>query len=92
MAIIRRAGRAVGRVQGVGCRAFVQRQARALGFTGWVRNEADGSVRLEAQGDAATFARLDAAIRAGDRWIRVDQLTWTELDPLAGDRDFTINR
>ena len=37
---------ACGRVQGVGFRYFVQRQATALGICGWVKNCEDGSVRM----------------------------------------------
>ena len=36
--------RVTGRVQGVGFRAYVQRSGQQLGLTGWVKNNADGSV------------------------------------------------
>ncbi|HBH22866.1 MAG TPA: acylphosphatase [Cytophagales bacterium] len=39
-----------GRVQGVGFRAFVTDQARKLGINGFVRNEPDRSVYIEASG------------------------------------------
>jgi acylphosphatase len=40
-----------GRVQGVFFRASAQREARRLGLTGWVKNRADGSVEVLAEGD-----------------------------------------
>lgn len=40
-----------GRVQGVGFRATCVALSRRFDVSGWVRNESDGSVRLEAQGD-----------------------------------------
>jgi len=46
----RLSARITGRVQGVGFRNFTQMRARQLGVAGWVRNEQDGSVRLEAEG------------------------------------------
>ena len=51
-----------GEVQGVGFRWTSKRLANELGLTGWVRNEPDGSVSMELQGDdaqvAAFFGRL----------------------------------
>lgn len=47
-----------GRVQGVGFRATVAGLARDLPISGWVRNEPDGSVRLQAQGDRDEILRL----------------------------------
>ena len=40
----------VGRVQGVGYRYFVVREARDLDLSGWVANEPDGSVTVVAEG------------------------------------------
>lgn len=40
-----------GRVQGVGFRYAIHRQATLLGITGWVRNCRDGSVEAEFEGD-----------------------------------------
>lgn len=45
--------RFVGEVQGVGFRWTSQMVARRLGLTGWVRNESDGSVTAEIQGEAS---------------------------------------
>lgn len=61
-----------GRVQGVGFRHFTTTRARKLSVTGWVRNEPDGSVRLEAEGDEAALTSLLDAVREGPRAARVD--------------------
>ena len=45
----RRQIRFYGRVQGVGFRYHAKHAAAALGLTGWVRNEYDGSVMMEVQ-------------------------------------------
>ncbi len=54
-----------GRVQGVGFRDFVRREARLLGLAGWVRNHIDGSVELEAVGPAPALERLHQALAIG---------------------------
>ncbi|RMH26805.1 MAG: acylphosphatase [Planctomycetota bacterium] len=48
----------IGKVQGVGFRATAKRLADAAGVTGWVRNEADGSVHLVAEGRDETVRRF----------------------------------
>lgn len=57
--------RASGVVQGVGFRWFVREEARRLGLVGWVRNEADGSVLLEAGGSQRAIDALVVAVSVG---------------------------
>ncbi len=63
-----------GRVQGVGYRMFVERNAGALGLDGWVRNRRDGGVEAVVSGDAATVDELIARCRAGPPASRVDRI------------------
>jgi acylphosphatase len=55
----------VGRVQGVGYRYFVVREARRLGLDGWTANEPDGSVRIVADGPRATLEVLLDVLHEG---------------------------
>jgi len=72
--------RITGRVQGVGFRNFTQMRARRLGVTGWVRNERDGSVRLEAEGPREALDSLVDAVHRGPRMARVEnvEVDWTD--------------
>ena len=54
-----------GRVQGVGFRYAAARQAAALQLTGYVRNEADGSVAVVAEGAVGRLAELLAWLQQG---------------------------
>ncbi len=54
-----------GEVQGVGFRAFAEREARALGLDGWVRNRRDGTVEALLSGEAAVVERMLIALRVG---------------------------
>ena len=53
----------IGRVQGVGFRATARSIARSCTVSGWVRNEPDGSVMLEVQGDPAEVRRYIGLLR-----------------------------
>jgi acylphosphatase len=54
-----------GRVQGVGFRVFVAREAWRLGLAGWVRNEPDGAVHVVAEGPAEDLDALLEALHEG---------------------------
>ena len=87
---VRKAGRAEGRVQGVGFRFFVQSNAKAMGVTGWVKNMSDGSVTMELQGEAAVVERLIAKIKHGNDWIQVKNFTENDLPLVEGENKFAI--
>ena len=63
-----------GAVQGVGFRYRARHAASAVGATGWVRNEYDGSVTMELQG---TEAQIDAVVEMIARGTFVD-IEWMD--------------
>ncbi len=79
-----------GRVQGVGFRWFVEREAHLLGLAGWVRNNADGNVEVLAMGSRDQLLALQSRLRAGPRAARVDDVEELEARPVAGLTTFRI--
>jgi acylphosphatase len=75
-----------GRVQGVGFRWFVHREAEPLGLKGWVRNTEDGHVEVVAAGEPEELETLAQALRRGSRGSRVDAVIEHELEPQEGDK------
>ena len=69
-----------GRVQGVGFRWFVHREASELELRGWVRNTEEGDVEVVASGPAEDLNELRTSLRRGPRGARVDQLIEHHLD------------
>jgi acylphosphatase len=63
-----------GRVQGVGFRDALSREAERLGLTGWVRNRADGDVEAVAQGAPGSLDALLAWARHGPTAARVEHI------------------
>jgi acylphosphatase len=74
-----------GRVQGVGFRWFVQREASEIGLKGWVRNSAEGHVEILAAGDQQDLNELKDALRKGSRGSRVDAVIEHELAESEGE-------
>ena len=69
-----------GRVQGVGFRYFVMREADSLSLTGWVRNRYNGTVEVVAEGKRSRLEQLLQAIRRGPRSSHVQNVDprWEE--------------
>ena len=80
-----------GKVQGVFFRSGTQEQANRLNIRGWVRNEADGSVRIEAEGEEADLRQLIDWCHRGPLLARVENVT-TEVGTVMHYADFTVQR
>jgi len=79
-----------GRVQGVGFRWFVEREAHILGIAGWVRNNSDSSVEVLAVGTREQLAGLRSRLREGPRAARVDDVEESETETMPGLTTFRI--
>ena len=77
-------------MQSVGFRYFCQVEAVLLGITGYARNTADGSVEIEAQGDANALKRFEEAVSRGPRSAHVSGLSREELAVKQLEYEFTI--
>ena len=79
-----------GRVQGVGFRWFVEREAHTLGIAGWVRNNSDSSVEILAIGSRDQLSGLRSRLQEGPRAARVDAVEESEAKPVSGLTNFRI--
>lgn len=68
-----------GRVQGVGFRWFVLREASALGLRGSVRNTFEGHVEVTAAGSEEQINELETRLQRGSRGSRVDRIEQEDL-------------
>ena len=79
-----------GRVQGVGFRWFVEREAHILQLAGWVRNNPDGTVEVLAQGTRDQLAGLRSRLQEGPRAARVDDVEVSDAESVPGMASFQI--
>ncbi len=79
--MIARRATVTGRVQAVGYRYAILREAQRLGLAGWVRNDRDGSVRVHAQGEPDAVAALVRLLAAGPRHAIVRSVDVQETQP-----------
>lgn len=79
--------RITGRVQGVGYRWWVRRQAEALQVTGWVMNaDEERAVELVAEGSSASLDELERRLWIGPDGARVEGVT-SRRGPASGEFD-----
>jgi acylphosphatase len=79
-----------GRVQGVGFRWFVEREAQILGIRGWVRNNLDGAVEVLAIGTREQLLALRRKLQEGPRAARVDDVEEFEATAATDVKTFRI--
>jgi len=63
-----------GKVQGVGFRAFIRREAAVLNLKGWAKNLVDGRVEVVLQGKKNKVAQMIEKLKEGPSFARVDNL------------------
>ena len=85
--MVRRRVTFTGTVQGVGFRWQARHAADLFGCTGWCRNEWDGSVTMEIQGEEERIDQVMDAIRNG-RYIEIEGMDVHNI-PLKMERSFT---
>jgi acylphosphatase len=74
-----------GRVQGVGYRAACCQKARELDLNGWVRNQADGSVEVQAEGPLHKLTELRMWCERGPQGAGVHGVSHSQLAPIRED-------
>jgi|ERR1022692_1006385 acylphosphatase len=79
-----------GRVQGVGFRWFVEREAHILQLAGWVRNNHDGTVEVLAIGTHEQLAGLRSRLQQGPPAARVDLVEESAAESIVGLNSFQV--
>lgn len=78
-----------GRVQGVGFRYRAYYAAQSLGLTGWVKNEWDGTVEMEVQGDSASISKMITMINQGS-FVMIEDMDVKTITVVEGESNFRI--
>jgi acylphosphatase len=76
-----------GKVQGIGFRAAMYREAIRFNVTGWVRNRHDGTVEAVIQGSEKSVAGMLAWTHRGPPGARVTQVDVEPVDGIFPDFD-----
>jgi len=79
-----------GKVQGVFFRAHAQEKAEKLGVTGWVANEADGTVSVVAEGPPNKLNDFVDWCHSGPSTSQVEAVKVEEIPYMAEFEDFSI--
>ncbi len=79
-----------GAVQGVGFRMFIDRKAKELNLSGWVRNRMDGTVEIDAQGPETAIEELLRQAKKGPSRSLVSSIRKEERVPDKDLEQFTV--
>ena len=90
MSTIRKHIRFYGSVQGVSFRYTSSTIAKKLGLTGWVRNEYDGSVEMEAQGTSELINKLIDTMKNVSQYIVIDNIEQKVIPVVKDEKEFII--
>ena len=90
MSTIRKHIKFYGSVQGVSFRYTSSTIAKKLGLTGWVRNEYDGSVEMEAQGTSELINKLIDTMKNVSQYIVIDNIEQKVIPVVQDEKEFII--
>lgn len=76
-----------GSVQGVGFRYRARHAADMFGCTGWAKNEYDGTVSMEIQGEEKAIDRVILSIEAGS-FVRIESMEVKRMELVEDERGF----
>lgn len=79
-----------GKVQGVGFRYFAAGLATKNKITGTVRNMDNGMVEIYAQGDEDNLSNFLIAVKAGNRFVKVDDFSVKKVDLVQDEKGFKV--
>ncbi len=79
-----------GIVQGVGFRFFVERVASELNLKGFVRNDPEGTVTIEAEGREEALQKFVGLCKRGPRSAKIEKIDITWEDKIKGYKDFSV--
>ena len=78
-----------GKVQNVGFRYYTKKKAEELNICGFVKNELDGSVYIEAMGEETELDLFVHWCNSGPHWARVEKVKNQEI-PLFDENSFNV--
>lgn len=78
-----------GRVQNVGFRYYTANSAQECHISGFVKNETDGTVYIEAEGEKDDMDKFLVFCRRGPQWARIDRFDIQE-QPLMNYKGFRV--
>jgi len=79
-----------GRVQGVGFRYFAEQKALEFNISGWVKNNPDGSIEIEATGDPENIVVYIDWMKIGPTRAIIKTFSVSEITPIRTFTNFTI--